>query len=302
MSQPRLLDQVRASLRVRSYSPRTEEAYVAWIRRYIFFHKVRHPEEMGADEVRAFLTHLACDKRVAASTQNQALCALAFLYQHVLEKDISLVDAPCAKRPQRLPVVLTPAEVRAVFSNLEGVVLLVSRLLHGSGLRLLEALQLRVKDLDFERLEIVVRNGKGQKDRTTLIPQSCRDALLGHLERVRRQHQEDLARGLGRVPLPAALAAKYVNADRAWGWQWVFPATGPYRDRATGIEHRHHLHESAVQRAMALAVRLAGLAKPATPHSLRHSFATDLVQAGYDIRTVQELLGHSDLNTTMIYV
>jgi integron integrase len=263
---------------------------------------MRDPKEMGADEVRVFLTHLACDRRVTSSTQNQALCAIAFLYQHVLEKDVGLVDAPRAKRPQRLPVVLTPPEVRAVFANLEGVALLVCRLLHGSGLRLLEALRLRVKDLEFERLELVVRNGKGMKDRTTLLPRSCRDALLGHLDSVRRQHQEDLARGLGRVPLPAALAAKYVNADRHWGWQWVFPATDHYRDRVTGIEHRHHLHESAVQRAMALAVRLAGLAKPATPHSLRHTFATELVLAGYDIRTVQELLGHSNLNTTMIYV
>jgi len=299
---PRLLDRVRAAIRVRHYSPRTEDAYVHWIKRYIFFYKLRHPAEMGPEEISGFLTHLAVDERLSASTQNQACNALLFLYKAVLGRDIGqLREVVRADRPRRLPVVLTQEEVGRLLEQLDGVVLLVCRLLYGSGLRLLEALRMRVKDVDFQRLEIVVCDGKGGKDRVTMLPATCRRELLDHLERVRRRHREDLGRGLGRAPLPDALARKYGNADREWGWQYVFPASSHYTDRRTGVRHRHHLHETVIQKAVSQAARRAGIAKPATPHVLRHSFATELIRAGYDIRTVQELLGHSDVSTTMIY-
>ena len=299
---PRLLHLVRQAIRSRHYSPRTEEAYVHWIRRYIFFHQVRHPAKMGGPEINAFLSHLAVNKHVSASTQTQALSALVFLYRHVLEREIGRLEGVVrARRPARLPVVLTRDEARHLFANMDGPPLLVCRLLYGSGLRLLECLHLRVKDLELERCEVVVRDGKGQKDRVTLIPGSCKQPLLDHLAKVGRTHEDDLRRGLGRAPLPTALARKYPNADRQWGWQYVFPASSHYTDRQTGVRHRHHLHESVVQKAMGQAVRLAGILKPATPHSLRHSFATELLRSGHDIRTIQELLGHSDLSTTMIY-
>jgi len=299
---PRLLDRVRAAIRVRHYSYRTEDAYVHWIKRYIFFHNVRHPADMGRDEINGFLSHLAVTERLSASTQNQAFNALLFLYKTVLEKDVGqLRDVVRAERRRRLPVVLTHEEVARLFAHVDGVVLLVCRLLYGSGLRLLEALRLRVKDLDFQRLEIIVRDGKGGKDRLTVLPATCRQELIDHLERVRQQHGEDLGRGLGRAPLPGALARKYGNADREWGWQYVFPASSHYTDRRTGVRHRHHLHETVIQKSVKQATRRAGITKPATPHTLRHSFATELIRAGYDIRTVQELLGHSDVSTTMIY-
>jgi integron integrase len=299
---PRLLDRVRAAIRVRHYSSRTEDAYVHWIKRYIFFYNVRHPADMGRDEISGFLSHLAVQERLSASTQNQAFNALLFLYKTVLQRDIGQLSGVVrANRPRRLPVVLTPEEVGRLFAQLDGVVLLVCRLLYGSGLRLLESLHMRVKDVDFQRLEIVVRDGKGGKDRVTVLPTACRQELLDHLERVRHQHREDLGRGLGRAPLPDALARKYGNADREWGWQYIFPASGHYTDRRTGLRHRHHLHETVIQKAVSHAARRAGLAKPATPHTLRHSFATELIRAGYDIRTVQEPLGHSDVSTTMIY-
>jgi integron integrase len=286
---------------MRQYSPRTEEAYVQWIRRYIFFHKLRHPAEMGTEEIQAFLSDLVVRGNVSASTQNQALCALIFLYR-LLGKDIGVLgDVVRAKRPRRLPVVLTEEEVDQVFTYLEGLVLLICRLLYGSGMRLLECLGMRVKDLDFQLGEITVRDGKGSKDRVTLLPATCAPALNDHLAEVRRLHDRDLRDGLGRAPLPDALARKYPNADREWGWQFVFPASSHYTDRRTGVRHRHHLHESVIQKGMSQAVRRAGLAKPATPHSLRHSFATELIRDGYDIRTVQELLGHTDVQTTMIY-
>ena len=299
---PKLLHLVRQAIRIRHYSPRTEEAYVHWIRRYIFFHNVRHPAEMGKPEINAFLSHLAVSEHVSASTQTQALSALVFLYRNVLGREIGLLEGVVrAKRPVRLPVVLTRDEARRLFAIMDGVVLLACRLLYGSGLRLLECLHMRVKDIEFERNEITVRNGKGQKDRVTMLPASCKQPLLDHLAKVRRQYEDDLRQGLGRAPLPGALARKYPNADRQWGWQYVFPASSHYTDRHTGVRHRHHLHETVVQKAMSQAVRLAGIVKPATPHTLRHSFATELLRAGYDIRTIQELLGHSDISTTMIY-
>jgi len=299
---PKLLHLVRQAIRIRHYSPRTEEAYVHWIRRYIFFHNVRHPAEMGKPEINAFLSHLAVSEHVSASTQTQALSALVFLYRNVLEREIGLLEGLVrAKRPARLPVVLTRDEARQLFAHMDGVVLLACRLLYGSGVRLLECLHMRVKDIEFDRNEITVRDGKGQKDRVTMLPASCKQPLRDHLAKVGRQHEDDLLQGLGRAPLPGALARKYPNADRQWGWQYVFPASSHYTDRHTGVRHRHHLHETVVQKAMSQAVRLAGIVKPATPHSLRHSFATELLRAGYDIRTIQELLGHSDISTTMIY-
>lgn len=299
---PKLLARVRQAIRQRHYSPRTEEAYLHWIRRYIFFHKVRHPAEMGTPEINAFLSHLAVAGRVSASTQTQALSALVFLYRRILGKDVGWLDGVVrAKRPARLPVVLTRDEVRRLFAQMDGVPLLVCRLLFGGGLRLLECLNLRIKDIDFDRCELTIRDGKGFKDRVTTLPASVKEALREHLEKVRRLHENDLRGGLGRAPLPSALARKYVTSDREWGWQFVFPASSHYTDRGTGVRHRHHLHESVIQKSVREAVRRAGIAKPATPHSLRHSFATELLRNGYDLRTIQDLLGHSDVRTTMIY-
>jgi integron integrase len=298
----RLLDQVRAVLRVRHASPRTEESYIHWIRRFIVFHGKRHPRELGAQEITAFLNHLAIERGVASSTQNQALNALVFLYRRVLDVEPPRLEGLVrAKQPRRLPVVLTPEEVGALLRRLDGAALLIASLLYGSGLRLMEALTLRVKDFDFGSGEIRVRDGKGRKDRVVPLPQAIVDRLLAHLERVRELHVKDYELGFGQVELPGALARKYPSASREWGWQWVFPATSRYVDPKSGIERRHHLHETAVQRAVARAVRRAGIAKHATCHSLRHSFATHLLVRGYDIRTVQELLGHRDLKTTMIY-
>jgi integron integrase len=301
-TRPRLLDRVREALRIRHYSPRTEEAYVYWIRRFIFFHGKRHPDAMGAGEITAFLNHLATEGRVAVSTQNQALSALVFLYRRVLgREDEEFEGLIRARKPRRLPVVLTGDEVRAVLARLEGSPFLVASLLYGSGLRLQEALELRVKDIDFVMREIRVRDGKGRKDRVVPLPERVAAPLLRHLERVRALHAQDLSRDLGRVALPGALARKYPAADRSWEWQWIFPARSHYRDRDDGVRRRHHLHESAVQRSVRAAVRAAGVAKPASCHTLRHSFATHLLANGYDIRTIQDLLGHHSVNTTMIY-
>jgi len=299
---PKLLDQVRLAIRARHYSQSTEEAYVAWIKRFIFFHGVRHPAEMGEPEINQFLTDLAANKKVSASTQNQALSALLFLYQRVLEKPLEWVNpAVRAKKPKRLPVVLTREEVRRILDLMDGAPKLVATLLYGAGLRLHECLELRFKDIDFTHNQILVRDGKGQKDRITTLPASVKEPLLAHLRNVWRLHQKDLREGAGRVALPHALARKYANADREWGWQWAFPAPTRYFDEEAKIERRHHLHETAVQKAMRQAVLRAGIGKPGTPHVLRHSFATHLLEDGYDIRTIQELLGHADLNTTMIY-
>ncbi|HKB40797.1 MAG TPA: integron integrase [Gemmataceae bacterium] len=299
---PRLLDRVREAVRSRHYSRRTEKAYVHWIKRYIFFHGKRHPAEMGAAEVTQFLTSLAVQDKVAASTQNQALSALLFLYRDVLGVDLPwLDDVVRAKRPHYLPVVLTRDEVRSVLQRLDGVPRLMAVLLYGAGLRLLECCRLRVKDVDFATNQLVIRDGKGGKDRVTMLPATVKAALATHIEGVREQHQADLRQGAGWVELPGALMRKYPNAGRVWGWQWVFPATRFYVDRLTGQRRRHHLHESVLQRAVKDAVRGAGIAKPATCHTFRHSFATHLLEESHDIRTVQELLGHQDVSTTMIY-
>jgi integron integrase len=306
---PKLLDRFREAIRARHYSRRTEDAYIGWIKRYIFFHGKRHPAEMGAEEVTQFLSALALDGHVAASTQNQALSALLFLYQDVLQQDLPWLDGIVrAKRPMRLPVVLTREEVQAVLTRLHGTPRLMATLLYGAGLRLLECAELRVKDVDFSLNQILVRNGKGQKDRVTVLPAALKRDLARHLEDVRQQHQKDLSKGAGWVELPGALERKYPNAGREWGWHWVFPATSMYVHRESGKRRRHHLHESVVQRAVKEAVRRAGIAKPATCHTFRHSGVypafcgtTHLLEDGYDIRTVQELLGHKDVSTTMIY-
>ena len=299
---PKLLEQVRHAIRIRHYSPKTEESYVHWIKRFILFHNKRHPAEMGEKEIAQFLSSLASELHVSPSTQNQALNAILFLYREVLRKEIGYVDGVVrAKRPRRLPVVLTRQEVKSVLRGLDNFDWLVVMLLYGAGLRLMECLQLRVKDIDFTTNQIVIRAGKGDKDRYTVLPTAMRESLSKHLDVIKRQHQLDLEHGLGRVALPNALDRKYPNAGKEWGWQWVFPATGHYTDLATGEKRRHHLHESAVQKAVKQAVLRAGLSKPATPHTFRHSFATHLLEDGYDIRTVQELLGHRDVSTTMIY-
>jgi integron integrase len=299
---PKLLDRVRIAVRTRHLSPRTEEAYVFWISRFILFHHKRHPGEMGAAEVAAFLSSLAVEGRVAASTQNQALSALLFLYRAVLGVELPwLDDVIRAKRPARLQVVPTREEVAAVLQHVHGMKRLVAALLYGSGLRLLESLQLRAKDVDFGSNEIVVRSGKGDRDRRTMLPVALRDVLRRWVEAVHRQHQRDVAVGAGWVALPHALGRKYPNAGRDWAWQWVFPATRIYVDTETGQRRRHHLHESVLQRAVREAVLRAGIAKPAGCHTFRHSFATHLLEDGHDIRTIQELLGHRDVRTTMIY-
>jgi len=299
---PRLLDRVRQAIRVRHYSRRTEKAYVAWTRRYILFHGKRHPSEMGAAEITQYLSSLAVQGHVAGSTQNQALSALLFLYRAVLGQELPWLDEVVrAKRTGRLPVVLTRDEVRTVIRGLRGTHRLMAILLYGAGLRLLECAQLRVKDLDFGRKQITVRAGKGEKDRATPLPAIVAADLAAHLEVVKRQHDMDLRHGAGWVELPWALARKYPNAGREWPWQWVFPATRLYVDRETGQRRRHHLHESVLQRAVRDAVRRAEIPKRATCHTLRHSFATHLLEDGRDIRTVQELLGHRDVSTTQIY-
>ena len=298
---PRLLDQVREQLRLRHYSPRTETAYVHWIRRFILFHGKQHPLALGSRHVAVFLTHLATRDEVSASTQNQALNALVFLYRQVLGRDLEALGSFVrAHKPRRLPVVPTPGEVRAVLAKLDGTTRLVASLLYGSGLRLLECLELRVKDVDFAQREIRLRQGKGRKDRVTPLPEACAPKLQEHLVAVRALYEADLREGFAGVLLPDALARKYPNAPREWGWQWLFPAGRRYLDRAAGVERRHHVHETAMQRAMKR-VQEAGLTKPAGCHTLRHSFATHLLANGYDIRTVQELLGHRDVRTTMIY-
>jgi len=300
--QPRLYDHAVRIFRGRHYSPRTQKAYLHWIGRFLQFHAGRHPRTLREDEVNAFLTDLAVNEKVAASTQNQALAALLFLYKHVLDQPLDHVEGIVrATRPKRLPVALTREEVGRVIAELDGVPRLVCMTLYGSGLRLTEGLSLRVKDLDLGRGEILVRDGKGAKDRVTTLPSVLKRPLVEHLRIVRFQHAADLEHGRGRVPLPYAQRRTYVSADREWGWQWVFPATSHYRDRETGIEHRHHLHESVVQKAVRRAARAAGIAKHVTAHTFRHSFATHLLEDGYDIRTVQELLGHADVRTTMIY-
>ena len=296
-TEPRLLDRVRSAVRTHHYSRRTEDAYVLCVRRFILFHGKRHPIEMGASEVSSFLTNLAVNRRVSASTQNQALNAILFLYRRVIGVELPwLDDVVRAKGPTRIPVVLTRDEVRAVLGRIEGIPGLMAMLLYGAGLRLLECARLRIKDVDFGANEIVVRAGKGGKDRRTVLPAAVKTSLSRHIERVRAQHDADLRRGAGWVALPDALSRKCPNAGREWSWQWVFPATRLYRDAETGQRRRHHLHETVLQRAVKRAVHDAGISKPASCHTLRHSFATHLLDDGHDIRTVQELLGHPPLS------
>lgn len=299
---PKLLEQLTARLRARHMSRSTEKTYRHWVRRFILFHRKRHPAEMAEEEVNAFLSHLAVADKVSASTQNQALAAVLFLYRHVLGRDLGqLTGLIRARRRRKIPVVLSPEEVRAVFAQASGVEQLYLKLLYGTGMRVMEGLRLRVKDLDFSYDQITVRDGKGEKDRMTMLPTSLKPDLLEHLERVRALHQADLTAGFGRVALPYALARKYPRANAEWAWQWVFPASGRYQDEEANTERRHHLHERTVQRAFKEAAARARIGKHATLHCLRHSFATHILRNGYDIRTVQELLGHAHLKTTMIY-
>jgi integron integrase len=301
-AKPKLLDEVRARLRRLNYSIRTEDTYVDWVRRYVLFHANRHPRDMGATEIEAFLTHLAVVGKVSASTQNQAKSALRFLYREVLGIDLPwLTDVASARQGKRLPVVLTMAEVQATLARVSGTTGLMLRLLYGSGLRLMECVRLRVKDVDFGQMQILVRDGKGDKDRVTMLPQSLLEPLQTHLQQVKALHQRDIEEGYGEVYLPYALDRKYPNAGREWAWQYVFPSSKRSVDPRSGVVRRHHADEKVLQRAMKRAVREAGIAKLATPHTLRHSFATHLLQAGYDIRMVQELLGHTHVETTMIY-
>ena len=298
----RFLEQCREVMRFRRLALRSEQAYLEWIKRFILFHRKRHPKDMGVAEVRAFLTDLAARRQVSASTQNQALNALLFLYRHVLDREMEFVEGfERARRSQRMPVVLTKAEVRRLLTAVAVKYRLFFQLLYGTGLRLMEGLRLRVKDVDFERHQITVRDGKGAQDRMAILPETLEPALREHLERVRLLHEKDLAEGLGAVYLPGALRRKYPNAEREWIWQWFWPGKVISIDPLDGQRKRHHLNDTSVQRVMQEALRLARIAKPATCHTLRHSFATHLLENGYDIRTVQELLGHKDVTTTQIY-
>ncbi|MFC1500599.1 integron integrase [Candidatus Zixiibacteriota bacterium] len=298
----KLLDQMHRALRARQYSPRTEQSYLRWVNRYVRFHHLKHPMEMAEPEINAFLSHLAVERKVSASTQNQALSALLFLYRHVLHREVGeLEDVIRARRPQRLPVIMTRDEARAVLRRLSGDKWLIAALLYGSGLRLMECLRLRVKDVDFTTSQITVRDGKGNQDRVTMLPVSLHEPLRDHFKRVRAIHEQDLKDGHGKVFMPYAMARKYPNAVSEWGWQWVFPQLRRWRNPEIGKQGRHHLDASLMQRAMKDAVRSAGLTKQATCHTFRHSFATHLLEDGYDIRTIQELLGHKDVKTTMIY-
>jgi len=299
---PKLLDRVRIRIRTMRYSIRTEEAYVDWIRRFILFHHKKHPEEMGATEIEAFLSYLAVERHVSASTQSQAKAALLFLYKQVLQIDLPwLNEVIQAKASKRLPVVLTPREVAALLSELNGTMHLVVSLLYGTGMRLLECLRLRIKDIELTRREIVIYQGKGDKDRITVLPENLVIPLQQHLKKVKTMHDNDLQAGFGAVYLPQALSVKYRHAAKSFIWQYVFPSIQRSIDPRTGLEQRHHLHEHSVQKSVRIAAQRAHIQKPVSPHVMRHSFATHLLQNGYDIRTLQELLGHADVSTTMIY-
>jgi len=297
-----LLEVVRERIQAKHYSRRTEEAYTNWIKKFVFFHHKQHPRDMGAPEVEAFLTDLAVNGKVSASTQTQALSALLFLYREVLGIDLPWMDGLVRAKPsQRVPMVLSVNEIHRLMANLEGMYSLMARLIYGSGMRLMECVRLRVKDVDFDRLEVTVREGKGRKDRVTMLPQSLVPELQAHLKKVQVLFDMDRKDDIPGVEMPDALAKKYPNAGKEWGWFWVFPASGLSDDPRTGIHRRHHIYEQNIQRAIRVGVKKAGIAKPATTHTLRHSFATHLLESGYDIRTIQELLGHSDVSTTMIY-
>jgi len=299
----KFLDQCREVMRFKHFSHRTEEAYLNWIRRFIVWSGKRHPKEMGAAEVGGFLGHLASELGVAASTQNQALNGLIFMYGEVLGMEVGVIGSfERAKRPERIPVVLSREELMRLLGELEGTWQLIGRFLYGTGMRLLEGLRVRVKDIDFARGQVVVRGGKGDKDRVTMLPEALRESLQAHLHRVRVLHEGDVAAGYGEVWLPGALRSKWPKAGREWGWQWVFPSGSISVDPETGVRRRHHVSDAAVQRAVKVASQKAGLTKRVSPHVLRHSFATHLLESGTDIRTVQELLGHSDVSTTQIYL
>jgi integron integrase len=297
-----LLEQARDKIRAKHYSIRTEQAYLQWMRRYILFHRKRHPKEMGPKEVESYLSHLAVARKVSASTQNQAKSAILFLYKEVLQLNLPwMTDVVAAKRPQRLPVVLTQTEITSLLPHANGTPGLIVRLLYGTGMRVMECLRLRIKDVDFERSEITIREGKGFKDRVTMLPKTLAKPLMEHLQRVRASHENDLANGFGEVFMPYALARKYPSAGKQWCWQYVFPSAKISQDPRSSRQARHHADEKAVQRCMNQALRSANIVKQASPHTLRHSFATHLLENAYDIRTVQELLGHQDVSTTMIY-
>ena len=301
-SKPRLLDQVRNAIRTKHYSIRTEESYIRWIKQFILFHNKRHPKDMGAKEVNAFLNHLAVKRKVAAATQTQALCAIVFLYKRILDRDIGTLDNLIrARKKKNLPVVFTREEARKVLENLSGTHWLMANLLYGSGLRLMECVRLRVKDVDFGYNQIVVRDGKGNKDRLTMLPQTVAHDLKKHLEKVKIQHEHDLAQGYGSVYLPNALARKYRGAGNSWIWQYVFPSSKISVDPRSGVMRRHHVNQQYLHRAVKSAVQQSRIYKAASCHTFRHAFATHLIEDGYDIRTVQELLGHKDVSTTMVY-
>lgn len=301
MAERKLLDQVRNKIRLLHYSYKTEVAYVEWIKRFILFHNKRHPLEMGTPEIEKFLTHLAIDRRVSASTQNQALHAILFLYRQILHKELAPVNALRAKKTVHIPTVLTHTEAMNVIMRMAGVYRIIAQILYGGGLRLMECMRLRVKDIDFERRTITLRDTKSDRDRVTVLPMNVIEPLRLHLLKVRAQYEEDLAYGRADVELPYALAAKYPNAGQEWGWQYVFPASKFSKDPRSGVVRRHHLYETSVQKAVSVAAREAGIVKPCGPHTFRHSFATRLLEKGYDIRKIQELLGHKDVKTTMIY-
>ncbi|HET8704919.1 MAG TPA: integron integrase [Pseudomonadales bacterium] len=302
LSEPKLLDKLQERIRRFNYSHRTEDAYLHWVKRFILFHNKRHPSELGEAEVEAFLTHLAVDRNVTASTQNLALAAILFLYKEVLHIDLAWLDnIHRAKKPARLPTVLTRREVDLIIDQMEGPSKLMASLLYGTGMRLMECLRLRVKDVDFHYEQITIRDGKGAKDRVTMLPRSLKEPLLRQIKKAKHIHEMDLDDGFGEVYLPNALALKYPNASREWCWQYIFPAERISIDPRNGIKRRHHADEKVLQRKVKIAVQKAAISKPATPHTFRHSFATHLLEAGYDIRTVQELLGHNDVSTTMIY-
>ena len=298
----KLLDQMREALRTQHYSFRTEKTYVDWCRRFILFHDRRHPKGMGVAEVEAFITYLATQRKVAASTQNQALSAIIFLYKEVLNQPLDPIEAVRARKPKRLPTVLNKKEVITVINAMSGTPQLMAKLLYGSGLRVSECTRLRIKDIDFTQQSLTIRDGKGEKDRITMLPESLLIPLEEHLRRVKQIHQKDLKDGFGSVYLPSALEKKYPNANREWAWQYVFPGKSISPDPRTGVQRRHHISDSSLQKAVRTAANLAGITnKPVSCHTFRHSFATHLLQNGYDIRTVQELLGHKDVKTTMIY-
>jgi len=298
----KLLDRVRQSIRLKGYSIRTEKTYVSWIRQFVLFHAKRHPRDMGKPEIEAFLSYLVMKRNVASSTQNQAFNSILFLYNNVLDVDMPQdINALRSKKPVRVPTVMTREETLKLIGSMHGTHQLMAKLMYGCGLRVIECVRLRVKDVDFAMNQVIVRDGKGKKDRITVLPEGARPLLEEHLVYVKRLHQSDLDKGYGRVYLPNALDRKYPNSNRQWGWQYVFPAKTLSNDPRSGIKRRHHLHDSSIRKAIRKAAKLCGIVKPVSCHTLRHSFATDLLADGYDIRTVQELLGHKDVSTTMIY-